>query len=75
VLPYGAATDLPTVGDWDGNGTDTIGVYRRDTFYVRYSNTVGPADAVLGFGAVGDRPVPGRWRAGGGDVIGVARGY
>jgi hypothetical protein len=50
-------------------------VYRRDTFYVRNSNTAGAADSVLGFGGAGDRPLPGRWRAGGGDVIGVARGY
>jgi hypothetical protein len=28
ALNYGLAGDYPVVGDWDGNGTDTIGVYR-----------------------------------------------
>jgi hypothetical protein len=34
-------------GDWDGNGSDTIGVYRPSSgvFYLRNSNTQGVADA------------------------------
>jgi hypothetical protein len=28
VIRFGTAGDLPVVADWDGNGTDNIGVYR-----------------------------------------------
>ena len=31
--------DVPVVGDWDGNGTDTIGVYDGGWWYLRNSNT------------------------------------
>jgi hypothetical protein len=26
---YGEAGDLPVVGDWDGDGRDDVGLYRR----------------------------------------------
>jgi hypothetical protein len=34
-------------GDWDGNGSDTIGVYRPSSgvFYLKNSNMQGVADA------------------------------
>jgi len=28
VFGYGKAGDVPVVGDWDGDGTDGIGVFR-----------------------------------------------
>ena len=31
ALNYGLAGDKPVTGDWDGNGTDIIGVYRGKT--------------------------------------------
>ena len=35
-LSFGAADDIPVVGDWDGGGTDKLGVYRAasGTFFV-----------------------------------------
>ncbi len=36
VQPFGKPGDLPVVGDWDGDGTTDLGVYRRSTrtFYL-----------------------------------------
>lgn len=71
VINYGLGGDYPIVGDWDGNGTDTIGVYRNGTFYLRNSNTLGFADIVLSFGQAGDQPIAGDWDGDGVDTIGV----
>jgi len=61
ALNYGLAGDQPVVGDWDGNGTDTIGVYRNARFLLRNSNTIGFADIVFGLGNPGDMPIAGDW--------------
>ena len=48
TFPYGPAGGgwTPIVGDWDGDGMDTIGLYNPTTsmFYLRNSNTQGYAD-------------------------------
>ena len=36
--------DLHLFGDWDGNGTDTVGVVRDGTWYLRNSNEEDVAD-------------------------------
>ena len=72
-LNYGIPGDYPVVGDWDGNGTATIGVYRNGSFYLRNSNTIGFADIVFAFGQVGDQPVAGDWDGDGVDTIGIYR--
>ncbi len=41
---YGNSTDTPVMGDYDDDGTDTIGVYRRGAFYLRNSNSAGLHD-------------------------------
>ena len=73
AINYGTQGDYPVVGDWDGNGTDTIGVYRDGSFYLRNSNTVGFADIVFVFGEPGDQPIAGDWDGNGTDTIGVYR--
>jgi|RhiMetdeSRZDD1v2_1073273.scaffolds.fasta_scaffold155094_2 hypothetical protein len=73
ALNYGLGGDYPVVGDWDGNGTVTIGVYRNGSFYLRNFNTKGFADLVFPFGAPGDQPVAGDWDGNGTDTIGVYR--
>ena len=73
AINYGTGGDYPVTGDWDGNGTDTIGIYRNGVFYLRNSNTVGFADIVFAFGAPGDQPVAGDWDGDGVDTIGVYR--
>jgi hypothetical protein len=72
-------TDFPVVGDWDGNGTDTIGVARNDgagniDWYLRNTNSTGGSNVRFSFGdADTDLPVIGDWNGDGKDTIGVAR--
>ena len=73
AVNYGLAGDYPVVGDWDGNGTDTIGVYRNGLFLLRNSNTIGFADLSFAFGNPGDQPIAGDWDGDGIDTIGVFR--
>ncbi len=73
AINYGLGGDYPITGDWDGNGTDTIGIYRNGSFYLRNSNTIGFADLEFAFGLPGDQPVSGDWDGDGTDTIGVYR--
>ena len=72
-INYGLGGDYPVVGDWDGDGDATIGIYRNGSFYLRNANTIGFADIVFPFGAPGDQPVAGRLGWGWCDTIGVYR--
>jgi len=73
AINYGLAGDYPVVGDWDGNGNATLGIYRNGYFYLRNSNTIGFADIVFAFGQAGDQPVAGDWDGNGTDTVGVFR--
>jgi hypothetical protein len=73
VISYGIPGDLPITGDWDGDGIDTVGVYRNGVFYLRNSNTSGLADLVVPFGVPGDVPIAGDWDGDGIDTVGVYR--
>ncbi len=71
---YGVASDIPIAGDWDGDGVDTIGIYRNGQFFLRNSNTTGAADINFAFGTNGDLPIAGDWDGDGVDSIGLVRG-
>ena len=71
ALNYGLPGDYPVVGDWDGNGTVTIGIYRSGSFYLKNANTLGFAEIVFPFGQPGDQPIAGDWDGDGVDTIGV----
>jgi serine protease len=72
---FGAVGDLPIVGDWDGNGTTTIGVYRPSTgdFFLRNTNASGVPDVSFQFGAggAGYIPLAGDWDGNGTKTIGL----
>lgn len=70
---YGIPGDLPVFGDWDGNLSDTAGVYRNGVFYLRNSNDKGVGVIIVPFGQPGDLPVAGDWDGNGSDTIGVYR--
>ncbi len=74
VFSFGRAGDVPLVGDWDGDGVDSVGVRRGKVFFLRSSNTSGPADTTAAFGRVGDTAVVGDWDVDGADTVGVVRG-
>jgi S-layer protein (TIGR01567 family) len=70
---YGAAGDIPLAGDWNGDSTDTIGVYRNGVFYPRNNNSAGFADLAFAYGQTGDVPVVGDWNGDGIDTVGMYR--
>jgi hypothetical protein len=63
------------VGDWDGDGDDTVGLYDPSTgfFFLKNSNTPGNADLVFSFGPGGPNftPVVGDWDGNGTETIGI----
>lgn len=66
---FGQAGDVPVFGDWNGDGTRTIGVVRGNRWLLRDENTPGPAQYDFVFGEPGDIPVVGDWN--GDDVFGI----
>jgi hypothetical protein len=69
--------DTPVVGDWDGNGRDSVGVYRpgNRTFYLRNALNGGFADVTIymPFAQPGDIPIAGDWNGDGRHSPGVFR--
>jgi hypothetical protein len=63
------------MGDWDCDGIDTPGLYRRSDGYVylRNSNTEGVADLGFFFGNPGDFPVAGDFDGNGCDTVSLYR--
>ena len=70
---WGRATDRPVVGDWDGNGTDTVGVVRGNIWFLDNNND-GHTDRTVSWGRSTDRPVVGDWDGDGDDTPGLVRG-
>ena len=75
---YGDAAeedDIPVAGDWDGDGDDSVGVFRKTigTFLMRNSNSSGDADANAAFYQSTDVPLAGNWDGDADDTTGVFR--
>jgi len=72
---YGNPGDIPFMGDWDGDGVDTPGLYRQADGYVylRNTNTQGIADISFFFGNPGDIPLPGDFDGDGVDTVSIYR--
>ena len=72
---YGNPGDQPFMGDWDGDGIDTPGLYRRSDGYVylRNTNTQGIADISFYFGNPNDVPIAGDFDGDGYDTVGIYR--
>jgi hypothetical protein len=60
---FGNPQDKPFVGDFDGNGAETIGLHRESTGFVYFRNThtIGNADVTYFFGEPNDRLAAGDW--------------
>lgn len=72
---FGNPGDIPFMGDWNGNGVATPGLYRQSDGYVylRNSNTQGAADITFFFGNPGDVPLVGDFDGNGKDTVSIYR--
>ncbi len=73
VFAYGQKGDQALVGDWNGSGVDTIGVFRAGEWQLDIDGDgrFGSGDAKFTYGKLGDRPVVGDFNGDGIDDIGV----
>lgn len=62
--------DQPIVGDWDGDGDDTVSV-KRGNFYVIDNNGDGRAETSFYYGSGAEVPIAGDWDGDGDDTIGL----
>ncbi len=74
AFQYGRFTDEVLIGDWDGDGRDTITVRRGSAFHVNNAPKGGPADAVFHYGRADDVVLVGDWDGDGVDTLAVRRG-
>jgi hypothetical protein len=63
AINWGASTDLPVTGDWNGDRTTEVGVYRPSThmFYLRNAGYPTTPSTAINWGASTDLPVTGNW--------------
>jgi hypothetical protein len=61
------STNIPVVGDWDGNRTSTSGAYSASGGTFTLSNTNAPTTNFItfAFGPTGGKPISGKWTASG----------
>ncbi len=75
VFRFGTEDDIAVVGDWNGDGVYTIGIFRNGTWFLDMDGDGrwGPGDLVVEFGQPGDIPVVGDWTGDGITKLGVYR--
>ncbi|PYF99375.1 beta-N-acetylhexosaminidase [Georgenia satyanarayanai] len=74
AFQYGRHTDEVLVGDWDGDGRDSITVRRGNQYFVNNAPTGGPAESVVTYGTADDVVLVGDWDGDGTDTLAVRRG-
>ncbi len=75
---FGAPGDTPFVGDFDGDGFDTVGLHRESTGFVYFTNDVNPAGLArthnsFFYGEPGDVITAGDWNGDGIDTVAILR--
>jgi hypothetical protein len=73
VFSFGRSTDAALVGDWDGDGVDTVAVRRGRAFYVNDGHD-SSAERVFYYGRPDDVVLVGDWDGDGVDTLAVRRG-
>ena len=75
VFSWGVASDEVLVGDWNGDGKDTVALRRGNTY--AFTDEVRPGSAPVFsvvFGTASDEVLVGDWNGDGKDTLGVRRG-
>ncbi len=75
TIGFGDPSLTQIVGDWDGNGSDTVGAYNPalGVFFLKNSNQNGVADLAFyyGPGGAGVLPIVGDWDGNGTETVGI----
>jgi peptidoglycan/xylan/chitin deacetylase (PgdA/CDA1 family) len=74
IFTWGRARDIHLIGDWDGDGVATPGLFRSGRWLLRNRMSAGAPDREFYFGTAGDVPIVGDWDGNGTTTIGVVRG-
>lgn len=76
VFRFGEHPDTPLAGDWNGDGLDSVGIFRagRWTLDADGDGRLNDRDAKANFGDAGDIPIVGDWDGNGTSDLGVIRG-
>lgn len=73
-IAFGLPGDQPVMGDWNGDGKKTPGVFRNGMWVLdETGNGFDGGDRVLYFGLPGDKAIAGDWDGDGKDTVGVFR--
>ena len=72
-IDFGLVGDQPIAGDWDGDGTDQVGIFRNGEFYLDLGDPGYQNEQPIAFGLPGDRAIAGDWNGDGYDQVGVFR--
>ncbi len=78
TIGFGELGDVFLAGDWNGDGTDTPGVFRARSgaapVWLLSNNTTGAGPLIsFAWGAPGDLPLVGDWNGDGADTVGIFR--
>lgn len=73
TFTLGQNGDIPVAGDWDGNGFDSVGVFRQgNSNWILSNGFQGTVDITpFIFGSLGSKPIAGDWNGDGIDSVGV----
>ncbi|WP_413451550.1 hypothetical protein AA0Y32_15585 [Georgenia phoenicis] len=74
IFPYGTGVSRTYVGDWDGDGRDTLAYRVGRAFHIRDTNTAGNPTRVIHYGREEDAVHVGDWDGDGVDTFAVRRG-
>lgn len=73
-IAFGNEGDEIFVGDWDGDGKDTLAIRRGNEFFVNNELTGDLPQDTFHYGRPGDDVIVGDWDGDGTDTLGVRRG-
>jgi hypothetical protein len=79
AFQFGQQGDLPVTGDWDGNGKESVGIFRpgtaesRSSFHLSNSLANVSSNYAFASGAPTDLPLAGDWDGDGKDSVGFYR--